>query len=81
MLQEIGYCHGIENYSRHMDGRQANEPPYTLIDYFPEDSMIIIDESHVTIPQLRAMCAGDRSRKQPWLISAFGFPRLMTTAL
>ena len=64
MLQEIGYCHGIENYSRHMDGRQANEPPYTLVDYFPEDSLIIIDESHVTIPQLRAMCAGDRSRKK-----------------
>lgn len=74
MLQEIGYCHGIENYSRHMDGRQANEPPYTLLDYFPQDSMIIIDESHVTIPQLRAMWAGDRSRKKSLVDFGFRLP-------
>jgi len=74
MLQEIGYCHGIENYSRHMDGRQANEPSYTLVDYFPEDSLIIIDESHVTIPQLRAMCAGDRSRKKTLIDFGFRLP-------
>ncbi|MEW5801305.1 MAG: excinuclease ABC subunit UvrB [bacterium] len=74
MLQEIGYCHGIENYSRHMDGRQANEPPYTLLDYFPQDSLTIIDESHVTIPQLRAMCAGDRSRKKSLVNFGFRLP-------
>jgi len=74
MLQEIGYCHGIENYSRHMDGRQANEPPYTLLDYFPSDSMVIIDESHVTIPQLRAMWAGDRSRKKSLINFGFRLP-------
>jgi len=74
MLQEIGYCHGIENYSRHMDGRKANEPPYTLLDYFPPDSMVIIDESHVTIPQLRAMWAGDRSRKASLINFGFRLP-------
>ena len=74
MLQEIGYCHGVENYSRHMDGRQANEPPYTLLDYFPSDSMVIIDESHVTIPQLRAMWAGDRSRKKSLINFGFRLP-------
>lgn len=63
MLRETGYCTGIENYSRHFDGRMPGEPPYTLIDFFPDDYLLIIDESHQTIPQLRAMYEGDRSRK------------------
>jgi excinuclease ABC subunit B len=64
MIREIGHCKGIENYSRYFDGRQPGEPPYTLLDYFPEDFLLIIDESHVTIPQIRAMYNGDRSRKE-----------------
>jgi excinuclease ABC subunit B len=64
MLREFGYCHGIENYSRHLSGRAPGEPPYTLIDYFPEDFLIVIDESHATIPQIGGMYEGDRSRKQ-----------------
>lgn len=63
LLQEIGYCKGIENYSRHFDGRKPGDPPYTLLDYFPDDYLIFIDESHLTIPQLRGMYHGDRSRK------------------
>jgi len=63
MMLEIGYCQGIENYSRHLSGRKSGEPPYTLLDYFPDDFLIFIDESHVTIPQVRGMYAGDRSRK------------------
>ena len=63
MLETMGFCSGIENYSRHMDGRQPGEPPYTLIDYFPKDFFCIIDESHVTVPQIRGMHEGDRSRK------------------
>ena len=63
MLETMGYCNGIENYSRHLDGRKAGEPPYTLIDYFPKDMVCIIDESHVTVPQIRGMYEGDRSRK------------------
>lgn len=63
MLQEIGYCHGIENYSRHLSGRLAGEPPPTLIDYLPRDALVFIDESHVTLPQLRGMYLGDKSRK------------------
>ncbi len=63
LLQEIGYCKGIENYSRHFDGRLPGEPPYTLLDYFPDDYLLFIDESHLTIPQLRGMYHGDRSRK------------------
>jgi excinuclease ABC subunit B len=65
MMREIGYCQGIENYSRHMDGRRAGEPPYTLLDYFPDDFLTVIDESHVTLPQIRGMHAGDRARKEP----------------
>lgn len=65
MMREIGYCQGIENYSRHMDGRRAGEPAYTLLDYFPDDFLTVIDESHVTLPQLRGMHAGDRARKEP----------------
>ncbi len=64
MLREFGYCKGIENYSRYFDGRKPGEPPFTLLDYFPEDFLLIIDESHQTIPQLRAMYRGDRSRKE-----------------
>ncbi len=63
MLREIGRCKGIENYSRHLNGLPEGMRPYTLIDYFPEDFLVIIDESHVMLPQLRAMYAGDRSRK------------------
>ena len=64
MMSEIGYCSGVENYSRYFDGRNPGEPPFTLIDYFPENFLLFIDESHMTIPQLRAMYNGDRSRKQ-----------------
>ncbi len=64
MMKEIGYCSGIENYSRHLDGRQPGSRPYTLLDYFPKDFLLVIDESHVTIPQVRAMYNGDRARKE-----------------
>lgn len=74
MLMEFGYCHGIENYSRHLSGRAAGEPPYTLIDYFPEDFLIIIDESHATIPQIGGMYEGDRSRKQTLVDYGFRLP-------
>lgn len=74
MLREFGYCHGIENYSRHLSGRAPGEPPYTLIDYFPEDFLIVIDESHVTIPQIGGMYEGDRSRKQTLVDYGFRLP-------
>lgn len=74
MIQEVGYCHGIENYSRHLSGRQPGEPPPTLLDYFPRDSLIVIDESHVTIPQLRGMYIGDRSRKTTLVEYGFRLP-------
>lgn len=74
MLREFGYCHGIENYSRHLSGRTPGEPPYTLIDYFPEDFLIVIDESHVTIPQIGGMYEGDRSRKQTLVDYGFRLP-------
>ncbi len=74
MLKEFGYCHGIENYSRHLSGRAAGEPPYTLIDYFPEDFLIVIDESHATVPQIGGMYAGDRSRKQTLIDYGFRLP-------
>ncbi|MCS6958080.1 MAG: excinuclease ABC subunit UvrB [Aquificaceae bacterium] len=64
MIRELGHCKGIENYSRYFDGRKPGEPPYTLLDYFPDDFLVIVDESHVTIPQVRAMYNGDRSRKE-----------------
>lgn len=64
MIRSTGYCNGIENYSRYFDGRHVGEPPYTLIDYFPKDTVVFIDESHMTIPQIQGMSAGDRSRKQ-----------------
>jgi excinuclease ABC subunit B len=74
MLQEIGYCAGIENYSRHFDGRRPGEPPFTLLDYFPQDFLLFIDESHVTLPQLRGMHAGDRSRKDSLVEYGFRLP-------
>ena len=74
MMQEIGYCSGIENYSRHLTGRKPGERPYTLIDYFPDDFLIIIDESHVSIPQLHAMYHGDRSRKENLVEYGFRLP-------
>ncbi|MGX7014633.1 excinuclease ABC subunit UvrB [Vagococcus silagei] len=74
MMREMGYCSGIENYSRHMDGRNEGEPPYTLIDFFPEDSLIMIDESHVTMPQIRGMYNGDRARKQMLVDYGFRLP-------
>ena len=74
MLKEFGYCHGIENYSRHLSGRAPGEPSFTLIDYFPEEFLIVIDESHATIPQLGGMYAGDRSRKQTLVNFGFRLP-------
>ncbi len=74
MLREMGYCNGIENYSRIMDGREKGSMPYTLFDYFPEDYLIFIDESHVTIPQVRAMYAGDKSRKDSLVEYGFRLP-------
>lgn len=74
MIQEMGYCSGIENYSRHLTQRNPGEAPYTLLDYFPEDFLIVIDESHVTLPQLRAMYAGDRSRKESLVANGFRLP-------
>jgi excinuclease ABC subunit B len=71
MIREIGYCHGIENYSRHLTGRAPGEPPPTLLDYLPEDSIIFVDESHQTVPQVRGMHAGDRSRKE--VLVSYGF--------
>ncbi|WP_315898116.1 excinuclease ABC subunit UvrB [Berryella wangjianweii] len=74
MLETMGFCSGIENYSRHLDGRQPGEPPYTLIDYFPRDFVCIIDESHVTVPQIRGMHEGDRSRKVTLAEHGFRLP-------
>lgn len=66
MLRETGFCSGIENYSRHLNGLPAGAPPMTLLDFFPDDFLIIVDESHMTIPQIRGMYAGDRSRNRHW---------------
>ncbi len=74
MLKEVGYCSGIENYSRHISGRKSGEPPATLLNYFPSDFMMFIDESHVTIPQLRGMFAGDKSRKNSLVEYGFRLP-------
>src|SRR5688500_168624 len=71
MIREIGYCHGIENYARHLTGRAPGEPPPTLLDYLPDDALIIVDESHQTVPQIRGMYHGDRSRKE--VLVAYGF--------
>ena len=74
MMQELGYCSGIENYSRHLNGLPAGAPPMTLLDFFPDDFLIIVDESHMTIPQIRGMYAGDRSRKQTLVDYGFRLP-------
>ncbi len=74
MLREMGFCHGIENYSRHLTGRSPGEPPPTLLEYFPDDFLMIIDESHISVPQLRAMYHGDRSRKQTLVDYGFRLP-------
>jgi excinuclease ABC subunit B len=74
MMREVGYCSGIENYSRHLDGRVSGSPPHTIIDYFPDDFLMVIDESHVSMPQFRAMYAGDRSRKDTLVEYGFRLP-------
>ena len=74
LLEEMGFCPGIENYSRHLDGRAPGEPPYTLIDYFPDDFLLIVDESHVTVPQIGGMYRGDRSRKETLVEFGFRLP-------
>ncbi len=74
MMEQIGFCSGIENYSRHIDGREAGEPPHCLLDYFPEDFLVVIDESHVTVPQIGAMFEGDSSRKRTLVEHGFRLP-------
>ncbi|MCL7413555.1 MAG: excinuclease ABC subunit UvrB, partial [ANME-2 cluster archaeon] len=74
MMREIGYCSGIENYSAHMEGRSPGEPPYTLLDFFPEDYIVILDESHVTLPQIQGMHNGDRARKDALVANGFRLP-------
>ena len=74
MLATMGYCNGIENYSRHLDGRKEGEPPSVLLDYFPEDFMVFVDESHIGVPQIRGMYNGDRSRKQTLVNYGFRLP-------
>ncbi len=74
MIQEMGYCHGIENYSRHLSGRAPGEPPPTLLDYFPKDYLLVVDESHATIPQIGGMYNGDRARKTTLVEYGFRLP-------
>ena len=74
MLTEVGYCSGIENYSRFLDGRMPGEPPGTLMDFFPDDFLLFIDESHMTIPQIRGMYNGDRARKEVLVEYGFRLP-------
>ena len=74
MMQEVGFCSGIENYSRHIDGRTPGEAPYTLLDYFPDDYLLVVDESHVTVPQLHGQYEGDRSRKETLIDHGFRLP-------
>jgi len=74
MMQEVGYCNGIENYSRHIDGRGVGEAPFTLLDYFPKDYLLVVDESHVTVPQLHGQYEGDRSRKETLIDHGFRLP-------
>ena len=74
MLQEVGYCNGIENYSMHLDGRTFDEPPYSLLDFFPDDYLLVVDESHVAVPQLHGQFAGDRSRKDTLVEHGFRLP-------
>ena len=77
MLREIGVCSGIENYSRHLDGRAAGQMPYTLLDYFPDDFVVVVDESHQTIPQLHGQYEGDKSRKDTLVDHGFRLPSAM----
>ena len=77
MIREIGYCHGIENYARHLTGRAPGEPPPTLLDYLPDDALVIVDESHQTVPQIRGMYHGDRSRKEVLVAYGFRLPSAM----
>ena len=77
MLREVGVCSGIENYSRWFDGRQPGEPPFTLLDYFPKDFLVVLDESHVSVPQIRGQYAGDRSRKETLVEHGFRLPSAM----
>jgi excinuclease ABC subunit B len=77
MMKELGYCRGVENYSRHLTGRAPGEPPPTLLDYLPRDAMLIVDESHQTVPQIRGMSAGDRSRKENLVNFGFRLPSAM----
>jgi len=77
MMRELGYCNGIENYSRHLDGRKPGEAPYTLMDYFPDDFLMVLDESHVTVPQLHGQYEGDRSRKEVLVEHGFRLPSAM----
>src|SRR5260370_8301194 len=74
MMKEMGFCRGIENYSRHLTGKKPGEPPPPLLDYLPRDTLVVIDESHQTIPQVRGMFFGDQSRKRTRLRSAFRLP-------
>ena len=74
MMSEVGYCNGIENYSMHIDGREYGEPPFTLLDYFPDDFLMVVDESHVAVPQLHGQFAGDRSRKDVLVEHGFRLP-------
>ncbi|MFM7617842.1 MAG: excinuclease ABC subunit UvrB [Actinomycetes bacterium] len=74
MMREVGFCSGIENYSRHLDGRDPGQAPYTLLDYFPDDYLVVLDESHVTVPQIRGQFAGDRSRKETLVEHGFRLP-------
>ncbi len=76
-IEQMGFCSGIENYSRHLSGRKAGEPPYTLMDYFPEDYLLVVDESHQTVPQIGSMYAGDRSRKETLVNFGFRLPSAM----
>ena len=74
MIQELGYCSGVENYSRYFDGREPGTPPYCLLDYFPKDMLLVIDESHVTVPQIHAMYGGDKARKDNLVNFGFRLP-------
>ena len=74
MMEQMGFCNGIENYSRHLSSRKAGEPPPTLIDYFPKDFLLVIDESHQTVPQVGAMYRGDRARKETLVEYGFRLP-------
>ncbi len=77
MMNEVGYCNGIENYSRHLSGRAPGEPPFTLIDYFPKDFLLVVDESHISVPQIRGMIGGDRARKSVLVDFGFRLPSAM----